>query len=217
MMTLSHFLLPRFALPALLLTACPKADPDTSESATGTASTSSASDSASSMPTSETGGTAGTSVCSEACAHLFECGNQLLAPSVAGCISLCESADLLDTELCRATAQGWYACLADAPCEDTNPGPAGACAVPFAAYNVSCIPCFASFDTESADECYAEAECPDTFAITYACKGNTCTCSLDDEFASCPAAGVCAGDEAALQAAAEACCGLAFTPFTGPG
>ncbi len=204
-------------LPALLLTACPKSDPDPDEGATGSAASSEASDAASSTPTGETGETAGGSVCSEACAHLFECGNQMLAPSVAGCVSLCESADLIDTDLCRAAAQAWYACLGDAPCDETDPAPGGACAVPFAAYNVSCVPCFASFEATSADECYAEAECSDSFAITYACEGDTCTCTLDEEFASCPAAGVCAGDQAALQAAAEACCGAAFTPYTGPG
>lgn len=203
----------------LLLTACPKDDPGTSQGDASTGSTSAVTTPTGDMDdTAETGATGGASVCAEACAHLFECDNKLLAPSVSGCINLCEAAALTDTEWCHSAAQDWYACLGAAPCDDMMPGPTGTCAVAFADYSVSCTPCAASIEPDTADRCFATAECTGAFAVTFACEGDTCTCNFDGEsFKTCPAAGACATDDAAIQAAAEACCEMPFTPAVPPG
>lgn len=202
-------------LSLLALAACPKDQPGASESGTGDTA---ASDTTAEPTPTEAGETAGSSVCQEACEHLTACGNQLLAPSMAGCISLCEASDLIDTEWCKSAALDWYACLTDAPCEEIMPGPSGVCAVPFADYSVSCVPCSASIEPDTADRCFATAECSGGFAVSFGCEGDTCTCQLDGEiFATCPAASACASDDAAIQAAAEQCCKMPFTPFVAPG
>ncbi len=212
----------------LALTGCPKDQPSETDGDTSTGSTNAATTAATTTatttattPTSgtgEAGETGAMSVCHEACLHLTACGNQLLAPSMAACVSLCEGSVLIDTEWCETAARDWYACLGAAPCEEVQPGPFGACAVPFADYSVSCTPCFASIEPDTAERCFATADCTGGFAVSFACEGDTCSCELDGEvFATCPAAGACAIDDAAIQAAAESCCEMPFTPFMNPG
>lgn len=217
-MTSSDFTLNKYwglCLALLALAGCPK-DPAPGEGGTGSASDSDA-DGTTSEPTPTEAGAEST-VCQEACLHLTECGNDLLAPNMPFCVSLCESSDLIDTEWCKSAAIDWYTCLATAPCEDTNPGPSGTCAVAFADYTVSCAQCPSYIEPDTADRCFATNDCTHGFAVSFACEGDTCTCDLDGEvFATCPAASVCAGDDAAIQAAAEACCEMPFTPFVPPG
>lgn len=211
--------LPRVLLPCLLtLAACPKDAPDDATDA----STSTTAPDTTTDPT--TGPTAGPSsqLCQEACAHLEQCGGDSIyfMFGLSGCVSLCEHAAIQDTDFCRSSVVDLYTCLRDGTCEEVSGLPTGACAVANADYTISCAGCPAFVDGVEGDACTASADCVHSFVVDFMCEGDTCRCvykSYEDEpdveFASCPAAGVCAAGTEAIHAAAEACCDMPFVPY----
>lgn len=202
----------------LVLVACPKGDPgDTDSDAAGATGAASTADE-------PTGGGASSLLCEQACAHLEACGGDSIYFTmfgVSGCVSLCERAALLDTGFCSSATVDLYSCLRDGSCEDVAGVPSGACVPANIDYTISCAGCPAYTDGPEGDGCAASADCVHAYAIDFVCEGDTCSCTADDYdisgesvvYASCPAAGVCGQGDAAILAAAEACCDTPFVPL----
>lgn len=197
-------------LTTLVVSGCPdKSEPGDSatEASTGTSGLTST---GSEPPVTTSGGTGG-SVCQEACEHLFAC-KSMFAPTVAACVSVC-MAELNGTAECASAAEDYWGCLGDAPCGDAQYGPGGVCNVPYADYTVSCVGCPTGVDSfdDMPGKCGAWIECTHLTSVSFFCEGDSCTCRvLDEEFVTCPAADVCAGDDAAVLDAAAACCEMPF-------
>lgn len=188
------------------LIACPKDQDQDSATESGGGSTSTTTDATSGAPTT---GEGGASRCQKICEHLVECGS-MFAPTVAVCVALC--ADKSGTPDCVSATAEWFECIGDAPCGDEQSLPGGMCAVCYADFAVSCAGCPAIAEQGDAPgSCSAMADCPHLVTVDFVCEGDTCVCELEDEqFASCPAMDVCAGDDAAIFAAASACCEMPF-------
>jgi hypothetical protein len=213
--------LPTLLSLTLALAACPPEDAgDTTDGATTTAGTDT-----SEVPTTGEPATGDEQalLCQQACAHLEACGGDSIYFAqfgLSGCVSLCERAALLDTEFCRSSVVDLYTCLRDGSCEDVAGVPSGACGVANADYAISCAGCPAFIVGSASEACGAGVDCVHAWTVEFACAGDTCRCIYDDdgddpevEFAACPAAAVCAADDATIYAAAEACCDMPFTPY----
>lgn len=203
-----------------LLAACPKEDPDGEDG--GDATSTSGDEHTSAAPTTGPGPEPSSLLCQEACAHLEACGGDSVYYTMLGldaCVSLCERSALLDTAFCRSAAIDLYTCLRDEECEDVEGVPSGACGVANADYTISCAgACPAFVDEAEPGQCTAIVDCVHAFAVGFVCAVDTCRCVYDAEgpeveFAACAAADVCAGGEAAIFAAGEACCDMPFTPY----
>ena len=198
-------------LTTLVVSGCPdKSEPGDSATEASTGTSGPTSTGGEPPVTTSGGGTEG-SVCQETCEHLFAC-KSMFAPTVAACVSVC-MAELNGTAECASAAEDYWGCLGDAPCGDAQYGPGGVCNVPYADYTVSCVGCptgVESFD-DMPGKCGAWIECTHLTNVSFLCEGESCTCRVEDEeFVTCPAADVCAGDDAAVLDAAAACCEMPF-------
>lgn len=208
--------------------------PTTGEAMTTTATTTAAtteasatSDASTAEPTTAgptTGATTGEPLCDlektdfeASCASLCEvfggCDPEV---DPAACATSCGQDRLVkDTPACLCSATAWNDCRAALDCDglasvdlhsDTP------CFIEGANYLVRCGDCLVAPDFIAPDQCTTLVECPDVLGVSFVCSGGTCRChDGEQEFASCPDRGLCAGqDAAALNAAASECCGVDF-------
>lgn len=150
------------------------------------------------------------SFCQKTCAHIRDCGGPFADDELV-CVLSCEGS-VQDTE-CEQANDAWWQCLAGAECADILQMPAGGkCGPGFADLAVTCGACFADVDVIEPGKCVAQIECPELLGVSYSCENGTCECSVEETYKTCPEMNVCSEDEAAIRAAAEACCGIPFEP-----
>lgn len=151
--------------------------------------------------------------CDQVCEAYGSCD---AAVDPAACAANCKTDTLYkDTPACLCSGTAWNTCLGALDCEGIDAVTMVAdtpCFAEGAAYLIHCGDCYVEPQFVAAEACATGVECPDALGVSFICQQDTCVCNDGEkDFASCPAAGVCAGmDVAALNAAATECCGIPF-------
>ncbi|WAS91112.1 hypothetical protein [Nannocystis punicea] len=220
-----------------LLTACPDKETESasgSETTTGTPTTSGATE-----PTTDATATDATATGPTTTGDVTTGGEPLCDVDMAGfeatcdqvcdvygsceadvdpvtCAESCETDTLFkDTPACLCSATAWNACRGALDCDGIDKAgfvASAPCFAEGASYLIHCADCHVEPQFIAAGVCATGIECPDVLGLSFVCQDGTCTCNDgEQDFASCPDPGVCAGmDGAALNAAATECCGVPF-------
>ncbi|MCY0989362.1 hypothetical protein OV203_19640 [Nannocystis sp. ILAH1] len=149
--------------------------------------------------------------CDQVCEVYASCPTDV---DPVACAENCKTDTLFkDTPACLCSGTAWNTCRGALDCEGIDAIMMVAdtpCFAEGAAYLIHCADCHVQPEFVAADVCVTGVECPDALGVSFICQQDTCVCNDGEkDFASCPAAGVCAGmDAAALNAAATECCGI---------
>lgn len=196
--------------------------PTTSEATTTDATTNAATEASTTEPT--TTATTGEALCEVDMAD-FEASCDQVCEVYASCpadvdpvacAENCKTDTLFkDTPACLCSGTAWNTCAAALDCEELDAVGTVAsspCFAEYSSYLIHCADCHVQPEFLTEDVCVTGVECPDVLGVGFICQQDTCVCNDGEtDYASCPAAGVCAGmDAAALNAAATECCGIPF-------
>lgn len=149
--------------------------------------------------------------CADVCANYDACGDV----DPAACAASCLEEAFKDTPACLCGSVAWANCRAGLDCATLPTAGYNSdepCFAESVAYLTGCGDCYSEAEFLAPTTCVVIAECPDVLGLSYTCSEGECACGEGDStFKSCPDMGHCeAMDEAALRAAATACCGVPF-------
>ncbi|MCY1055756.1 hypothetical protein [Nannocystis sp. SCPEA4] len=153
--------------------------------------------------------------CTAWCEQAFGCIGPPSYPDLDACISTCV-ADPPNSQRCISAQTDLWQCVGGLSCEELHTflfeHDWGECTDEFLGAADVCA--CSTFQGGADGHCAVKRWCPEHPTIEIDCDESTCVCKTDDELVgSCPAQGFCDLDGPGQYEAAEACCGLVFSPL----